>query len=159
MEILEMIKEAHQKHVPLPAYEELHRKYRAGQPLQAMTFGEYWERWVERRHRLGDIRKTTLISYVSHHDVHFGEVLDDVRLDRLFVSTVEKVFIRIDEKNAAILADRKSRDPEVRKAARRRKLTGPTTKQRVRATIRTVLAEAQREHLVSFNAAALVTLA
>ncbi|MFI7643110.1 hypothetical protein [Nonomuraea sp. NPDC049400] len=45
MEILEMIRAAHKKQAPLPDYEELHRKFRAGQPLQSMTFGEYWATW------------------------------------------------------------------------------------------------------------------
>jgi integrase len=157
MEILEMIRAAHKGSAPWPEHEELHRKYRAGQPLQAMTFGEYWESWVARRKRLKDIRESTLLGYISHHDKHFGEVLDHVRLDRLFAPVVEKVFTRIDERNAQLLADRESDDPEVRKAARRRP-TGPTTKQRVKATIRTVLADAEREHLVGFNAAALVSL-
>jgi len=158
MEILEMIKEAHQKHVPLPAYEELHRKYRTGQPLQAMTFGEYWQCWRERRERLKDIRESTLLGYVSHYETHIREVLEHVRMDKVFVPTVERVFNRIDEKNAALLAARKSDDPAVRASVRGKRITGPVTKQRVRATIRTVLASAEREHVVSFNAASLVKL-
>lgn len=158
MQIVEMIRAAHKKRAPLPELEELQRKFKAGQPLQSITFGEYWAEWVERRRRRGDIRESTLVNYISHHDAHFGEVLDGVRLDRLYVPTVEKVFARIDEKNAAILRDRESPNPEVRKAARMKRLTGPTTKQRIRATIRTVLSDAQREHLVTVNAAALVKL-
>src|SRR5690606_8229669 len=72
--------------------------------------------------------------------------------------TVERVFNRIDEKNAALLAARKSDDPAVRASVRGKRITGPVTKQRVRATIRTVLASAEREHVVSFNAASLVKL-
>ncbi|PZG17238.1 site-specific integrase [Nonomuraea aridisoli] len=78
-------------------------------------------------------------------------------MDRLFVPTVEAVFTRIDEKNAA-LAARESDDPQVRASVRGKRPTGPVTKQRTRATIRTVLADAEREHLVSFNAAALLKL-
>ncbi|MFC5821811.1 hypothetical protein, partial [Nonomuraea harbinensis] len=108
MEILEMIKEAHQRHVPLPAHEELHRKYRTGQPLQAMTFGEYWQHWKERRERLKDIRESTLLGYVSHYETHIRGVLENVRMDKVFVPTVERVFNWIDEKNAALSAARKS---------------------------------------------------
>ncbi|MET8987735.1 site-specific integrase [Nonomuraea wenchangensis] len=158
MEILEMIRAAHRKQAPMPDYGELHRKFRAGQPLQSMTFGEYWTQFIERHRRLKDIRKSTLSSYVSHHDVHFGEVLDGVRLDRLFAPSVEAVFTRIDEKNEALAAAQASDDPEVRASVRGRRPTGPVTKQRVLATIRTVLSSAQREHLVSFNAAKLVKL-
>ncbi|MEV0993472.1 site-specific integrase [Nonomuraea sp. NPDC050202] len=158
MEILEMIRAAHRKQAPLPDYEELHRKYRAGQPLQSITFGEYWESWVARRRRLKDIRESTLIGYISHWETHICEVLEKTRMDRMFVPTVEAVFTRIDEKNAVLLAARESDDPEVRASVRGKRPTGPVTKQRVRATIRTVLADAEREHLVGFNAAALVKL-
>ncbi|WP_188191889.1 tyrosine-type recombinase/integrase [Nonomuraea sp. SYSU D8015] len=85
-------------------------------------------------------------------------MLDGVRLDKLFAPVVERVFERIDEKNAAILAARASDDPAVRASVRGKRITGPATKQRIKATIRTVLADAEREHLVTFNAAALVAL-
>ncbi|MBB6551271.1 hypothetical protein HD593_006066 [Nonomuraea rubra] len=125
MEILSMVKAAHRKRAPLPAHEELQRKFQAGQPLRSITFGEYWNRWVERRRQLKDIRKSSLIVYLCHHDVHFGEILDHVRLDRIFVSTVERVFTRIDEKNAEILAARRSEDPDVRKSVRGPGSPGP----------------------------------
>ncbi|GAA2216473.1 hypothetical protein GCM10009850_119420 [Nonomuraea monospora] len=123
-----------------------------------MTFGEYWTTWVERHRRLKDVRKSTLTHYITHHDVHFGEVLDEVRLDRIFVPTIEKVFSRIDEKNAQILAARRSDDPDIRNSVRGKGPTGPVTEQRIRATLRSVLADAMREHLVAFNAAALMHL-
>ncbi|MFC5832783.1 hypothetical protein [Nonomuraea insulae] len=158
MEILAMIKAAHRKRKPLPDYEELRRKFNTGQPLQSMTFGEYWNTWVDRHRRLKDLRKTTLRAYIMHHDVHVSEILDQVRLDRIFAGTVERVFTHIDEKNADIMAARKSDDLETRRSMRHKRLTGHTTKQRVKATIQTVLADAMREHLVTFNAASLVSL-
>ncbi|SEG86010.1 Site-specific recombinase XerD [Nonomuraea solani] len=79
-------------------------------------------------------------------------------MDKLFVPVVEKVFARIDEKNEALLAARESDDPQVRASVRGMRPTGPVTKQRILATIRTVLAAAMREHVVTFNAAALVKL-
>ncbi|TYB51148.1 site-specific integrase [Nonomuraea sp. PA05] len=158
VEILSMIKAAHRKEAPLPGHDEVQRRFRTGQPLQSMTFGEYWSTWVERRRRLKDVRASTLTHYITHHDVHFGEVLDEVRLDRIFVPTIEGVFARIDEKNAQILAARRSGDPEIRNSARGKRTTGPATKQRIKATIRSVLADAMREHLVTFNAAALMHL-
>lgn len=158
MEILEMIRAANKRKAPLPECEELKRKYRAGQPLQAMTFGEYWDDWKQRRQRLKDIRESTLISYTSHYETHIREVLEKVRMDKLFVPVVEKVFARVDEKNAAILVARESDDPEVRASVRGKRPTGPVTKQRILATLRTVLSAAMREHVVTFNAAALVKL-
>ncbi|MGP3961674.1 hypothetical protein ACTWPT_37325 [Nonomuraea sp. 3N208] len=97
--------------------------------------------------KLKDIRESTLLSYVSHWQTHIREVLADVRLDRLFVPGVEQVFTRIDEKNEALLAARASDDPQVRASVRGKRPTGPVTKQRIRATIRTVLASAKREHV------------
>ncbi|MEV0311887.1 tyrosine-type recombinase/integrase [Nonomuraea fuscirosea] len=158
MEILDMIRAAHKGQAPLPEYEELHRKYKAGQPLQSITLGEYWDTWVERRRRLGDIRESTLIGYISHWETHIRDVLAGVRMDRLFVPVVEQVFTEIDRKNEELLARRASDDREVRASVRGKRPTGPVTKQRIRATLRTVLASAQREHVVTFNAAELVKL-
>ncbi|MER7363609.1 tyrosine-type recombinase/integrase [Nonomuraea wenchangensis] len=158
MEILDMIRAANKSKAPLPDYEELYRKYRAGQPLQSMTFGEYWNDWRARRERLKDIRESTLISYTSHYETHIREVLEGTRMDKLFVPVVEKVFARIDEKNEALLAARASADPQVRASVRGKRPTGPVTKQRILATIRTVLSAAEREHVVRFNAASLVKL-
>lgn len=158
MEILEMVRAARKKQAPMPEHEELHRKYRAGQPLQTMTFGEYWATWRARREKLKDIRESTLISYTSHWDVHIREVLEGARMDRLFAPTVERVFSRIDEKNAELLVARTSSDPEVRRSVRGKRPTGTVSKQRILATIRTVLSAAERERLVSFNAAKLVKL-
>ncbi|MEV0825135.1 hypothetical protein [Nonomuraea rubra] len=114
---------------------------------------------MKRHRRLNDIRKSALIGYISHHDRHSGEILDHVRLDRIFAPTVERVFTRIEEKNAEILAAGQSDDLSVRKWARTKRVTGPATKRRIKASISTVLADAMRERLVSFDAAALVSLA
>ncbi|TMR15505.1 hypothetical protein ETD86_26965 [Nonomuraea turkmeniaca] len=53
-------------------------------------------------------------------------------MDRLWVSVLQKVFTRIDEKNQAILKARESDDLAVRALVRGKKVTGPATKQRVR---------------------------
>ncbi|MFC6532283.1 hypothetical protein [Nonomuraea rubra] len=153
-----MIKAAHRKKAPLPDHDEVRRKFQTGQPLRSLTFGEHWSRWVERRRRLKDVCKSTPTHYITHHDVHFGAVLDEVPLDRIFVPTIERVFSGIEEKNAEILAARRSDDPEIRASVRGKRPTGPVTKHRIKATIRSVLADAMREHLVTFNAAALVNL-
>ncbi|MEV0168073.1 hypothetical protein [Nonomuraea fuscirosea] len=81
-----------------------------------------------------------------------------MRMDRLFVPVVEQVFTEIDRKNEELLAARASDDAEVRASVRGRRPTGPVTEQRIRATLRTVLASAQREHVVTCNAAELAKL-
>ncbi|TDC85721.1 site-specific integrase [Nonomuraea deserti] len=123
-----------------------------------MTFGQYWDDWVERRRQLKDIRESTLLGYISPWKTHIRDVLAGVRMDRLFVPVVEQVFTRIDQKNQALLAARASDDPTVRASVRGKRITGPVTQQRIRATIRTVLASAEREHVVTFSAAKLVKL-
>ncbi|MFI7707628.1 tyrosine-type recombinase/integrase [Nonomuraea sp. NPDC049480] len=158
MEILEMIRAAHKKQAPLPNHDELRRKYDSGQPLGSMLFGDFFTETMAAHERTGDIRKTTLRSYRSHYEQHLKEVLAGVRMDRLWVSTLQKVFTRIDEKNEGILAAQASDDPEVRAAARGKRLTGPATKQRIRATLSTVLSDAVRQEIISVNNAKAVKL-
>jgi integrase len=158
MEIRAMVMAAHAKTAPLPDVDELRRKYQAGQPLQSMLFGDYFAQWVKRRRQAGDIRKSTLMGYESHYRVHLAEVLAGVRMDRLWVVVVEAVFVRIDEKNEAVLKARASDDPQIRASVKGQRITGAATKQRVRATLRTVLSDAHREGLVGANVAKLVKL-
>ncbi len=157
LEILGLIREARKTDADLPDYDELRRKYKAGQAFHSETFGEFWARWVARRRRAGDIRKTTLLAYESHHRIHL-HVLDPHRLDRLRVSHVEEMFAEIDAKNEAILKARASEDPAVRASVKGQRITGPATKQRIRATLRSALSDAKREGAVTDNVAKLVKL-
>ncbi len=158
MEIRDLVMAAHAKKAPWPDEDELRRKYKAGQPLQSIRFGEYFTAWIERRRKAGDIRKTTLMGYESHYRVHLEEVLAQVRMDRLWVVTLEAVFVRIEEKNEAVRKVRASGDREARAAIKGQKITGAATKQRIRATLRTVLSDAQREGVIGSNPAKLVKL-
>ncbi|MEV6157811.1 hypothetical protein AB0L53_46485 [Nonomuraea sp. NPDC052129] len=157
-EILDMIKAAHKKEAPLPDYDELRRKYNGGQRLSSMLFGDFFESCMAEHERTGDIRKTTLMSYRSHYKEHLKEVLAQVRMDRLWVSALQKVFTRIDEKNAAILKARASEDPALLASVRGRKITGLATKQRIRATLSTVLSDAVRQEIISVNNAGAIKL-
>lgn len=158
MEILAMIRAAHKKQAPMPNHDELRRKYESGQPLGSMLFGDFFIETMAAHERTGDIRKTTLLSYRSHYEQHLKDVLAHVRMDRLWVSSLQKVFTRIDEKNAAILAGQASDDPQVRAATRGQRVTGPATKQRIRATLSTVLSDAVRQEIISVNNAKAVKL-
>ncbi|GGQ23720.1 site-specific integrase [Streptosporangium pseudovulgare] len=157
MEIRQLILDARRNRGPMPLFDEIRRKYQAGQAFRPETFGEFWARWIARRRRTGDIRKSTLIAYESHHRIHL-HVLDDVRMDRLRVTHLDALFAGIDDKNAELLAAKASEDPAVRAAVRGQRVTGPATKQRIRATLRSALSDAQREGLVSENVAKLVKL-
>ncbi|MER5647313.1 site-specific integrase [Streptosporangium sp. NPDC002524] len=157
MEIRSLILDARKNRGPMPQVDEIRRKYRAGQAFRPETFGEFWARWIARRRRIGDLRKGTLLLYESHHRIHL-HVLDGVPMDRLRVGTVDEMFAGIDAKNAELLAAKASADPAVRASVRGQRVTGPATKQRIRATLRSALGDAQREGLVSDNVAKLVKL-
>ncbi|MGW4796332.1 hypothetical protein ACWEPC_28315, partial [Nonomuraea sp. NPDC004297] len=158
MEILDMIRAAHKKEASLPDYDELRRKYNGGQQLGSMLFGDFFESCMAEHERSGDIRKTTLRSYRSHYKEHLKEVLAQVRMDRLWVSVLQKVFTRIDEKNEAISKARESDDLAVRASVRGRRVTGPATKQRIRATLSAVLSDAVRQEVISVNNAGAIKL-
>ncbi|SDK67417.1 hypothetical protein SAMN05421874_1101 [Nonomuraea maritima] len=79
-------------------------------------------------------------------------------MDRLWVSVLQRVFDVIDEKNEAIRKAKQSDDPEVRASARGKRITGPATKQRIRATLSTVLSDAVRQQVISVNNAGAIKL-
>ncbi|TDD21620.1 hypothetical protein [Nonomuraea diastatica] len=158
MEILDMVEAAHRKQAPLPDHDELRRRHNDGQRLGSMLFGDFFESCMAEHERTGDIRKTTLRSYRSHYKEHLKEVFAHVRMDRLWVSVLQKVFTRIDEKNETILEARASEDPAVRASVRGKRITGPATKQRIRATLSTVLSDAVRQEIIGVNNAGVVKL-
>ncbi|MEU6036110.1 site-specific integrase [Actinomadura sp. NPDC047616] len=71
---------------------------------------------------------------------------------------MERVFDAIDELNETITRARESGDPKLRARVKGRRVVGPATKQRIRATLRSALSKAIRERLIEVNVAALVEL-
>ena len=65
-------------------------------------------------------------------------------LDRLNVAHIQEMFDAIDERNELVRAARQSDDPEVRASVKGLRITGPATKQRIRATLRAALNAACR---------------
>lgn len=65
---------------------------------------------------------------------------------------------RVDAKNEVLLEAKASEDPAVRASVRGQRVTGPTTKQRIRATPRSALSDAVVEGLITENVAKLVKL-
>jgi integrase len=153
----------------LPSTEEVRRKLRAGQALgDNMTAGEWLEKW----HAQETHRKATEISYESHIRLYLKPKIGDVRLDRLTVGQLVEMFASIDDDNDAILAnntDRRAllqRIKEARKGAEKQALreqlaglapfrrpVGPSSKQRIRATLRAAINDAMAQQLCTFNAA------
>lgn len=165
--------------VPDPT--DVSRKLGVGVPLDGkMTVGEWLDTWVASK----KTKPTTTDGYQSHIRVHLKPGLGHHRLDKLNVAHVQEFFDRIDDANETIAAENQarreqearakwgkaSRPPAIeseRLAIEREKLaamppyrtiTGPATKQRIRATLRTALNGAIRRQLITFNPASWVEL-
>ncbi|MFI0354213.1 tyrosine-type recombinase/integrase [Actinomadura sp. 9N407] len=140
----------------LPAPEEVRRKVRTGQDLaRSVTVGEYLESWLAGRKNL---REGTRRSYANHIHLYLRPHLGRIRLDRLRVRDVDRIFDAIDELNDTITRARQTGDPKLRAKVKGRRVVGPATKQRIRATLRSALSKAVRERLIDVNVAALVEL-
>jgi integrase len=83
-----------------------------------------------------------------------------IPLDRLRVADVASVFDYIGGLNEAVTAASASADPERRKAVKGRRLVGPASCQRVRATLRSAIGAYMRQHpgALPANVAALAEL-
>ncbi|GAA4999657.1 site-specific integrase [Streptomyces siamensis] len=165
----------------IPDASEVSRRIGVGVPLDgAMTVGEWLETWVASK----KTKTTTTNGYRSHIRVHLLPGVGHYRLDRFNVGHVQEFFDGIDAANEVAAAEnqarreqegrakwgKNSRPPaaESERLARERaklagmppyrNVTGPATKQRIRATLRTALNAAIRRQLITFNPAAHVEL-
>ncbi|MER7799030.1 site-specific integrase [Streptomyces parvulus] len=165
--------------IPDPA--EVSRRIGVGVPLDgAMTVGEWLDIWIASK----KTKTTTTNGYRSHIRVHLAPGVGHYRLDRFNVGHVQEYFDSIDATNEVVSAENQARREQearckwgknsrppaaerARLAAEREKLaamppyrtiTGPATKQRIRATLRTALNAAIRRQLITFNPAAHVEL-
>ncbi|MEU1194961.1 tyrosine-type recombinase/integrase [Streptomyces sp. NPDC005813] len=166
----------------IPDASEVSRRIGVGVPLDgAMTVGEWLETWVASK----KTKTTTTNGYRSHIRVHLKPGVGHYRLDRFNVGHVQEFFDGIDAAGEVVAAEnqarreqearakwgKNSRPPaaESERLAREREklaamppyrnVTGPATKQRIRATLRTALNAAIRRQLITFNPAAHVELA
>ncbi|MEF9903708.1 site-specific integrase [Streptomyces sp. P9-A2] len=169
------------KNAPLPDLAETRRRFRAGQPLTSkLTVGDWLDEWWESKKR----KKSTLNGYSSHIRVHLKPGLGHILLDRLNVGHLVEFFDAIDTQNETIEAENQQRREQqdratwgkpsrppasetARLAAERAKLeslppyrrvTGPATQQRIRATLRSALNAAISQQLLTFNPASHVEL-
>lgn len=168
----------------LPKVAEVRRKLGAGLDLNnKITTGEWLDTFAEARGKT--TKRLTSKGYLSHIRVHLKPGLGHIRLDRLNVGHVQELFDAIDDTNEVIEAEnaarreqearatwgKRSRPPAAereRLAIERsrlaamppyRRITGPATKQRIRATLRTALNAAITKQHITFNPAAHVELA
>lgn len=171
---------------PIPEPVEVSRKLGVGVPLDGkMTVAEWLDTWRASK----KTRDTTNAGYDSHIRVHLKPHLGHHRLDRLGVAGVQAMFDAIDDANEVIAAENAARREQTARCRRARpgvprayerkqiaeqiaqekaklaamppfrRITGPATKQRIRATLRAALNAAIRRQLITFNAAEHVELA
>ncbi|MEW2633309.1 site-specific integrase [Streptomyces sp. NPDC048389] len=166
---------------PIPGTDDVKRRLAGGVPMDvSMTVGEWLETWVESK----KTKRTTTSGYRSHIRVHLVPGVGHYRLDRFNVAQAQAFFDGITEQNEVIAAENAARREQearcrwgkacrppaaesARLAAEREKLaamppyrliTGPATKQRIRATLRTALNAAIRRQYITFNPAQWVEL-
>jgi len=154
--ILQLIQQARKATAPLPDYEDVLRRYRVGAAYATGTTGQYLLEWIAERRRAADLPRRTLVAYEAHIRRHFLPSFGD----KLRLQHVARAFDAIDQANNSLLAAKASEDPAVRATVAGRRPTGPATKQRIRATLRSALSDAaaQNRGLVAVNVAKLMRL-
>lgn len=121
-----------------------------------LTFGTWFDRWLTTKRQ--SLQRSTTEKYAQHGRAFLKPHLGHIELDRLRVDHVSVMFRAIEEDNARIEAARASDDPAVRASVKGQRVTGPVTQQRIRATLRSCLADAVRQQLIDVNVAQLVDL-
>jgi integrase len=126
--------------------------------MRPPTVGEWLQEWLAAKKKL---RAATVRSYESHMRLYLVPRIGHIPLDRLRVADVACVFDYIDDLNDAVTAARASGDPVLRQAVKGRRLVGPASCQRIRATLRSAIGAYMRQHpgVLPANVAALVELA
>jgi integrase len=145
------------------ARDKYQQRSNAGQVIDdQLTVGEFLDTWLKGKRK---IRKGTLRSYTGHVQKYLKPYLGRIKLEALRVHHVRAMFDAIDEHNAEItaaleLAPRRRRGEHLKKDEKRepRRVAGPATQQRIRATLRTALNAAIREGRITVNVASHVEL-
>ncbi|KUN32580.1 integrase [Streptomyces corchorusii] len=180
-QISDLLAKVQSDRADIPDAGEVKRRLAGGVALSSdMTVGEWLDAWLAAK----KTKRRTTSSYESHIRVHLRPGLGHYRLDRLNIGHVQAFFDGIDERNEVIRAENTARreqearckwgkpgapppDVSARLAVEREKLaamppyryiTGPATKQRIRATLRAALNGAIRRQLITFNPAQWVEL-
>jgi len=119
--------------------------------------GEWLDEWLAAKKNL---RRGTVRSYSSHIRLYYQPHVGHIRIDRLRVTDVASVFEAIDELNDAITEATASGDLARRAEVKGRRLVGPATQQRIRATLRSAISSYIKQHpgLLPANPASLVDL-
>ncbi|WP_392965908.1 tyrosine-type recombinase/integrase [Streptomyces sp. LN245] len=177
--LAEMLAEVSGEKLPLPDVEETRRRLKAGQGLVgSVTVAEWLDRWLAGKR----IRKSGISRYETDVRVHLKPHIGDRRLDRLRVSHLSEMFTSITDANAETLEQNAQRSAAVEELAtvpwkgtenraRRkslkaaidamppyRRITGPSTRQHIKATLRAALNDAIGQQIITFNPASHVEI-
>jgi hypothetical protein len=119
--------------------------------------GEWLEEWLAAAKNL---RPGTVRSYAAHIRRYYRPLIGGICIDRLRVADVASVSNVIDEASDATTEAQASGAAASLVAARGRRVVGPATRQRIRATLRSPITAYMKQHpgVLEINAAALVDL-
>jgi hypothetical protein len=132
-------------------------------PNDQLTTGEWLAQWIGARR---NPRPATMRSYRGHIDNYLAPHLGHLRLTALRPHHIRAMFDKIEERNAEIekaltanprrTRGSKALPDEVRES---RRVCGPASQQRIRATLRKALNDAMGQGLITTNAAVHVEMA
>jgi integrase len=177
--IAEMLAEVSRDKLPLPDVEETRRRLNSGQELVgSLTVGEWLDKWLAAKR----IRKSGMSRYETDIRIHLKPHIGDRRLDRLRVSHLSEMFAAITDGNTQIQEQNaqrhaavvelaavpwKGQENRARRTAMKaaidamppfRRVTGPSTRQHIKATLRAALNDAISQQIITFNPAAHVEI-
>lgn len=99
--VSDMLESCAKNKEPLPDYDETRRRYATGQSLHSkITVSEWLDEWLAGKKRL---RSTSLKRYESDVRVHLKPHLGHLRLDRLRVADLDRMFEAINDANVEII--------------------------------------------------------
>lgn len=179
--ISDLLEECLRTKAPLPDYDETRRRFQVGEQLNSkITVGEWLDEWLDGRKQL---RPGGTKRYEVDIRIHLKPHLGDIRLDKLRVSHINKMFDAINEANIEIEeqnAQRRAALEELKtipwkgaeNRARRkwlkasidqmppfRRITGLNTQPHIKATLRAALNVAiAQQRMPNFNPAEHVEL-
>jgi integrase len=154
IEVADIIKQVTGRGRRLPDAAEVRRRMvRNTLPGCPFTVAEYLTEWFTEKAKLGTIRESTAILYDLHIRVHLTPHLGHIQLADLQARHVKAMFIAIIDRNRAIETARASTDPQERASVHGCRITGPATRDKIRATLRNSLNDAIADDLILKNAA------
>lgn len=155
LKILALVQKSRDEGSPLPALEDIRRRYSTGAAFAPGETGAYLLGWLEEHEAAGHWTKTTARSYRRAVERLFLPAFGVVPLDQLSTRHILDMFTEVDRESARIAAARLSPDPAVRKSVAGKRPAGPSTKTRVLAVISSALGDATRpeKRLLTVNVA------